>query len=344
MCSLWCCQGQRTSSSSNLNVEQLELRVSQSDIQTSQTPEDQSDKTPESQKLKQKSSQYAKVKPPTPIPEQKENELAPLPRSRTMGDVIQNPSTGASNTSLDSDYKTPPSTIAGDLHIPPHVVKTRVRKKSLSAPLPDSQDSLSFSPELSQEHHSFQMLVSKIDETEKQRQKQQEEFMKQQVKLMKQQEEFMKQQVELVKMLVTDVKDSRERAERRASTNEDGVKSPEMTFTDGGGLPLPHNTPVSCKVLARLSGHVTHKWKFLARELGIEDREIQQIRQDNQGDIQEQSYQMLLKWTQNRSSDAGSYQELGDAVRAIFRDKLYSEYVQMVLQVEGRHNMSASSQ
>ena len=53
---------------------------------------------------------------------------------------------------------------------------------------------------------------------------------------------------------------------------------------------------------------------------------------DNQGDTQEQSYQMLLKWTQSQGE--GSYQTLGDAIRTIFGEKLYSKYVKIVLNSE----------
>ena len=172
-------------------------------------------------------------------------------------------------------------------------------------------------------HHSFQTLVSRIEEAEKQRQKQHEELLKK------------------IDMLVTESKES---AERRVST--DGVKQAEREgeiLTDSGGSLLPQNTRVSRTVLLRLSERVTRKWKFLARELGIEEHDIQQIKGDNQGDtIQEQSYQMLLKWKE--SNGGGCYQKLGDAVRTTYGKQLCSEYVQMVINFEGKHSVVANSQ
>ena len=266
------------------------------------------------------------------IPEQKESESET--NSMWNQDVIQNPSCAS------SEFKTPP---------------THQRKK----PLAQTQGPFSISQEILDDDHNYysiQELVSKIDETETQRQKQQEEFMKQQVDLVKQQEEFMKQQVEqhkehmkqqaeLVKKidtLVTEMKESREIPERTASI--DGVKRADrhndISF-DGDDSQLPQNTSVSLKVLARLSERVTRKWKFLARELGIEEHEIQRIKEDNAGDIQEQSYQMLLKWTQSQSG--GSYPILGEAVRKTLDKQRYLNYVTMVNEVERSQNSAANS-
>ena len=280
----------------------------------------------ESQKLRQS----VKVElPPRSLEQRAQSETFPL-FGRITEEVIQNPSTGASNTSLDSDYKTPPSTIAGDPpNTSPRISNPRVRKKSLSLQLPASQDSLSSiqEPAHSQyHHHSFQTLESRIEEAEKQRQKQHEELLKK------------------IDMLVTEIKESKESAERRVST--DGVKQPEREgeiLTDSGGSLLPQNTTVSRTVLLRLSERVTRKWKFLARELGIEEHDIQQIKGDNLGDtIQEQSYQMLLKWKE--SNGGGCYQKLGDAVRMTYGKQLHLEYVQMVIKIEGKHSVVASSQ
>jgi hypothetical protein len=227
------------------------------------------------------------------IDQRAQSETFPL-FGRVTQDVIHNPSTGASNTSLDSDYKTPPSTIAGDPpNTSPRISKPRVRKKSLSQQLPASQESLLSIQESAHSqyhHHSFENLLLRIEEAEKQRQKQHEELLK------------------IIDMLVTEIKESKESAERRVST--DGVKQAEREgeiLTDSDGSLLPQNTIVSRTVLLRLSERVTRKWKFLARELGIEEHDIQQIKGDNQGDtIQEQSYQMLLKWKE--SNGGGCYQ------------------------------------
>ena len=280
----------------------------------------------ESQKLRQS----VKVELlPRSLEQRAQSETFPL-FGRITEEVIQNPSTGASNTSLDSDYKTPPSTIAGDPpNTSPRISNLGVRKKSHSLQLPASQDSLSSiqEPAHSQyHHHSFQTLVSRIEEAEKQRQKQHEELLKK------------------IDTLVTEIRERNESAERRVST--DGVKQAEREgeiLTDSGGSLLPQNTRVSRTVLLRLSERVTRKWKFLARELGIEEHDIQQIKGDNLGDTtQEQSYQMLLKW--GESNGGGCYKELGEAVRMTYGKQLHSEYVQMVIKVEGKHSVVASSQ
>ena len=338
-----CCRAQRTSSRSNLNgVEQGEqdgtvaiqydARASQQASSSQENKVGMNFPALESQKLRHS----VKLELP-PRSQSMWHTLEQSARSETFSlfdtvthDVIQNPSTGASNTSLDSDYKTPPSTIAGDPpNTSPRISKPRVRKKSLSLLLPASQDSLSSiqEPAHSQyHHHSFQTLLSRIEEAEKQRQKQHEELLKK------------------IDMLVTEIKESKESAERRVST--DGVKQAEREgeiLTDSGGSLLPQNTRVSRTVLLRLSERVTRKWKFLARELGIEEHDIQQIKGDNQGDtIQEQSYQMLLKWKE--SNGGGCYQKLGDAVRTTYGKQLHSEYVQMVINFEGKHSVVANSQ
>ena len=111
-------------------------------------------------------------------------------------------------------------------------------------------------------------------------------------------------------------------------------------LTDSENLQHYQNSPVSLQILVKLSERVTRKWKFLGRRLGIKEHEIQQIKGDNQGDMQEQSYQMLLKWTQ--SNGGGSYQELGEAVKMTFGEKLYSDYVKMVMELEGKDDSVAN--
>ena len=120
------------------------------------------------------------------------------------------------------------------------------------------------------------------------------------------------------------------------SSTRDGVPIPPVgsqTHQKTSESPLPQNVPVCSSVILDLSKRLSSsRWKFLGRRLKIPDHEIDQIEANNREDIQEQSYQMLLKWTKRHSR--GSYQELGEAVRMEFGEQLYSEYVEMVQEYE----------
>ena len=94
---------------------------------------------------------------------------------------------------------------------------------------------------------------------------------------------------------------------------------------------LPQNCSVSTKVLVGLAKHVT-QWKFLARRLHLQESDIQQIGVNFSNDVQEQSYQMLLKWKLTCSN--ASYHTLGEAVREEFGETLYCDYVEMVREEE----------
>ena len=100
------------------------------------------------------------------------------------------------------------------------------------------------------------------------------------------------------------------------------------------GSPLPQKIPVcSKKVILELSKRVSKpQWKFLARRLDLPEHEIEQIEANHRENIQEQSYQMLLKWIQ--SSGGGSYKELGEALRREFGEQLYSDFVKIVRESE----------
>ena len=171
---------------------------------------------------------------------------------------------------------------------------------------------------LPQDHHpSLQSLLIKMKETEQQRQIQHTEM----ISMMK----------ENFEALFKEIRDSKER--KFSTTNSmRSERSGDVSPFIGESM-LPQHIPVSEHVILRLSERVTAKWKFLARQLGMEEHEIQKIAGDNQGDTQEQSYQMLLKWTQSQGEE-GSYQTLGDAIKTIFGEKLYSKYVKIVLNSE----------
>ena len=182
--------------------------------------------------------------------------------------------------------------------------------------------------------HGYQELLSKIEEDKKDRERQHDELLKAIVDF----------SGKLDKVL-SEMKDRRTSDSELCTdgTHSDKPMSPTYLYESSSTKSLlPPNTPVSVHVLLKVSELVPHKWKFLARRLGVEEHEIQQIRGDNQGDVHEQSYQMLLKWTQ--SNGGGSYQALGEALRSTFGEKLYSDYVKMVVETEKRHIFVANSQ
>ena len=97
-------------------------------------------------------------------------------------------------------------------------------------------------------------------------------------------------------------------------------------LTDAPELQVPQNCSVSTDVLFRLAKRVT-QWKFLARQLHLNETDIQQIEADYSGDIREQSYQMLLKWS--LTCNKASYHTLGEAVREEFGKSVYCDFVKM---------------
>ena len=182
--------------------------------------------------------------------------------------------------------------------------------------------------------HGYQELLSKIEEDKKDRERQHDEFLK----------AIADFSGKLDKVL-SEMKAKRTSDSELCTdgTHSDKPMSPTYLYESSSTKSLlPPNTPVSVHVLLKVSELVPHKWKFLARRLGVEEHEVQQIRGDNQGDVHEQSYQMLLKWTQ--SNGGGSYQALGEALRSTFGEKLHSDYVKMVVETEKRHSFVANSQ
>ena len=267
-----------------------------------------------------------KVKSPTPslenIIEQQEGKSSP------QITVIRNYGTASLSESSDSIYRTPPTTrriMEKDVPLRNQLATRSVVARpddNMTGSYRSSISSLPREPVQQQDHHQLQALLSKMEEVEQVR--------------MKQHEDLMKMIAEKIDTLVTEIRDSRE-SERRVST--DGVKPQDGKgeYRDIGESQLPRNIPVSPKVLLKLSERVPRKWKFLARRLEVEE----QIKGDNQGDIQEQSYQMLLLWGQTQAG--GSYQVLGEAVRLTFGEQLHSEYIKMVVEEE-RHNFIPNSQ
>lgn len=75
-------------------------------------------------------------------------------------------------------------------------------------------------------------------------------------------------------------------------------------------------------------------WKFFARRLGVEDRDIEVIEIEHRG-VSERCYQVLLKWEQQHYKTC-NYCTLGKALKEDNKNSgLYMEYVKMVKDVEG---------
>ena len=69
-------------------------------------------------------------------------------------------------------------------------------------------------------------------------------------------------------------------------------------------------------------------WKFIARQLGLDEADISTIEKDNPNDSQEQCYKMFMKW-KSLYSENDSYQVLGNALRE--EDPgLFKEFVKKV--------------
>ena len=233
-------------------------------------------------------------------------------------------STGGSSESV---YKTPPTSRHAS-SASSHPLNTMKSASRLSFMSTSKISSLTRETGPTRERRSSQALLCKMEETEQKRQQQHKELLN----------VIANFTVKLEKV-VSDMKVTRN---KDRDTSTDGVcktqQSPKGLVSGGNnGYLLPQNTPVSSEVILKLSKRVsTPQWKFLGRWLKIPDHEINTISANHKEDIQEQSYQMLLKWRE--SNGGGCYQELGEAVRMEYGEQLYSDYVKMVVESEGRQN------
>ena len=166
----------------------------------------------------------------------------------------------------------------------------------------------------------YRALLIKMEKMERQRQTQHNEMMK-----------MMKENFE---SLMKEIRNGRERRVSYSSMKSERSLGDLSPDTDRSMNLPPQDTPVSERVILRLSNHIVRQWKFLARELGMEEHEIEKIAGENAVDMREQSYQMLLRWTQ--SNGGGSYQELGRALRATFGERLYLKYIKILSDQEDK--------
>ena len=71
-------------------------------------------------------------------------------------------------------------------------------------------------------------------------------------------------------------------------------------------------------------------WKFLARWLGLEERDIRRILAEHPDSVREQCYQMFLYW-ERANPELNSYTELGEAlVKDVENRELYPRFAQKV--------------
>ena len=282
-------------------------------------------------KRHQKTCQSSKS--PTPslrdIPE--ETQFPPAV-GETGQHVIANPSiTLLSESSLSLPYHTPPSSRrslqllqVSDCDGHPLSVKVggteQDGKKQHRTDIPPPSSSQLLPPQECvhiQEQDRIGTLIKKIDEVEQERQKQH-----------KQLTEMISELSKKLDVLETELHSSRNDPD--VSVNSDAPQSPErVEHLKMNESPLPHNSSVNTDVLLGLA-ELLPKWKFLARRLQIQEHEIQQISENYPGDVQEQSYQMLLRWNQSKVHNNDSYNTLGEAVRKAFGDQLYFSYVTLV--------------
>ena len=269
---------------------------------------------------------FQNSKSPTPSLRDIPEETTQLPPTlyHTSQHVIANPSV-LSESSLSLPYHTPPSSRrsmqflqVSDCDGHPLSVKMggteqdrkKQHLKASTETLPPSPSQLS-----SQGEDRFATLITKIDKLGQETQKQHQELI-----------EIILQLSKKLDMIETELHTNSK--DKEVAVNSDVLHSPERGEVNESKL--PQNCSVNTEVLLGLA-KVLPKWKFLARRLQIPEHEIQQISENSPVDVQEQSYQMLLKWNQTNAQNSDSYNTLGEAVRKECGDQLYSSYVKMVI-------------
>ena len=208
--------------------------------------------------------------------------------SRSTLQVNSNQSIVAcTSSSSESFYQTPPTSRHPSVSNHP-LGKTKKAGSPTSGSSPPPMHSLPrgfTAPSPPRDKSSYiQELLHKMEENKLEQQKQHQDLMK-----------LIADFTEKFEEIMSEIRASRSN-ERDASTV--GVSATECESISESML--PQNTPVSTKVLLTLSKHVsTNQWKFLGRQLNIPEHEINTISANHKESIQEQSYQMLLKWTQS---------------------------------------------
>ena len=251
-------------------------------------------------------------------------EVGTIFKQPSIASIPSKPPTAASsNNSL--PYGTPPESRWSEKHLLKHRSNQQLaaRKKAES----DSPRSC-----CSHDHHDkVQPVLAKMEELERERQNQHNETREMMLELNQTLVSKMEGLIDKLDELVTYFLDKRDdKDDKDAATGSTGNTTlPQEDGASGVVVEanLPRDCTVSSKVILGLA-KVVPKWKFLARELGVAEHEIQQITENHSGDVEEQSYQMLLKWKKSKSDN--SCHTLGEAVRKEFGGELFSRFVIMV--------------
>lgn len=347
-----CWRLRKTTSSSRLDKEESyesheSVIVTSSDSESGVKPGDYKDPFITDFRLRSKSASDVQSKPQkSSLKRQSGNlegilEEASNTTSNLYPQVISNPL--HSFPSESSIYTTPPTSrrsekdpLTTSYSLP--VKGERVRQGHFSHSVTSlSTTSVSPPPELarSHDHHKLQTLIVKLEESEQDRQRRHDE---------------MRGLISELNTKLTTLVDTMLNNHNLGDNQQDesdSVQTDNVQLTDKSGdfveissSVLPQNAAVSSQVLLKLA-KIIPKWKFLARLLEIEEHEIQQISENFPNDVQEQSYQMLLKWKQSHS--ISSYQILGEAINEEFGEQVFSAYVKIVISTE-KNRLTANSQ
>ncbi len=97
----------------------------------------------------------------------------------------------------------------------------------------------------------------------------------------------------------------------------------------------PNSLPLKCpdkRIYLWLSGEIL-SWKFVARNLGLNESDIETIQTDHHG-VEEQRYQMFQVWERRNFQDC-NYQKLGKVLFESEKNrKLYPQYVERIKTIE----------
>ena len=75
-------------------------------------------------------------------------------------------------------------------------------------------------------------------------------------------------------------------------------------------------------------------WKFFARFLRVEDKDIERIEKEHPNDLREQCYTMLRLW-EMRQTEVCSYRTLGAAISWDSKNRhLYNQFVKEITKYE----------
>lgn len=190
--------------------------------------------------------------------------------------------------------------------------------------------------------HEVRILTEKLEEemekAEQERKKQHDKLKDMISGLGKKLEQERKKQHDELKEMISDLVKKVESMEKEPVTASTAAVDPQSPISGDvkmNASMLPQSCAVSTDVLLSLATITMPKWKFLARYLHLQESEIQQISAENPSNVQEQTYQMLLKWNQSQTQNNDHYHVLGEAVRKAFGERIYVDYIKMVIDVEG---------